>query len=219
MIIAFAGQKGGSGKSTVAISTAVEWHARGKRVLLVDADTQGSVRAWGERAAAQEQGAPTVVGMGAGMHRPDQLPALAQFYDVVLIDCPPRLDEVQRAAFLIADVAVLPCAPSAIETWALPETVQYIEKAQVIRPSLQAVILITRKVPRTSLAKQARKELSRYGVPVLKTELCHRIAYQQAPEAGAGITQYSPTSAAAAEMRSLVGELERLAKQRARAAA
>jgi Mrp family chromosome partitioning ATPase len=47
-ILAFAGQKGGAGKTTTAIATACEWQARGRRVLLVDTDPQGSTRTWAD---------------------------------------------------------------------------------------------------------------------------------------------------------------------------
>ncbi len=219
MIIAITGQKGGSGKSTMAISLACEWRARGKRVLLVDADPQGSCRAWGEVAAQQSKAAPTVISMGAGMHRPDQLPALADAYDVTLIDCPPRLDEVQRAALLVADLAIFPCSPSAMESWALPATIDYFEKARMIRPNLSGAILITRKVPRTSIAEQARELLQHASVPIFRSEICHRIVYQQAPASGSGVTDYAPTSAAAAEVRSLAGEIESLAGKRSQSIA
>lgn len=71
MIIAFAGQKGGAGKSTLAIATACELHARGYRVLLVDADPQGSARTFAAVAAEGGYPSPTVVSMGAEMYRPD----------------------------------------------------------------------------------------------------------------------------------------------------
>lgn len=76
-IIAFAGQKGGSGKTTTSISVASELFERGHKVLLVDADPQGSAQTWAAVAAELGHAAPVVVGMGAGLHRPDQLPSLA----------------------------------------------------------------------------------------------------------------------------------------------
>src|SRR5262245_4570065 len=122
MIIAFCGQKGGAGKTTAALVTATEWLLRGRRVLLVDADPQGSAKTWGEVAAEGGSAAPTVVAMGAGLHRPDQLPALARSFDLTLIDCPPRHGEIQRAALMVADLAVLPCGPSGLDVWALGES-------------------------------------------------------------------------------------------------
>ena len=77
MIVAFAGQKGGVGKSTTAVCLAVAALERGARVLLVDADPQSTVRTWGEVAAERRRPAPTVVAMGSSMHKAGQLGELA----------------------------------------------------------------------------------------------------------------------------------------------
>jgi len=209
-IIAIAGQKGGSGKSTTAITIAAEWHHRGRRVLLVDADPQGSALTWGEVAAEAGHPAPTIVAMGGGLHRPDQLPALAQGYDLVVIDSPPRHGAVLRSALMIADLAVLPCGPSAVDAWALGETLDVVNEAQALRPNLQAVVVITRKIARTVLGRSARNALTSSGLPILRAELGYRVAYQEAPAAGLGVTVYEPSGTAAKESRRLVDELEGL---------
>ena len=209
MIIALAGQKGGSGKSTTAMAIAAEWRARGRRVLVVDADPQGSLRTWAEVAAEAGHPAPTVVAMGSSMYRKDQLPALAEGYDIVVIDCPPRHDEIQRAALMVAELVVLPCGPSAMDAWALADGLELVTKARTLRPQLEANVLITRKVSRTSLGEGAREALAHCGLPVLKTELGYRVAYQEAPAAGLGVAQYEPRGQAAVEIRALVDELER----------
>jgi chromosome partitioning protein len=209
MIVVFAGQKGGTGKSTTALCVAAEWHAQRRRVLLVDADPQGTIRTWGDVAAEQGADAPTVVAMGQGLHKPGQLPALATKHDHTVIDTPPRLGEIQRAALTVADLVVLPCGPSTADAWALVESVDMVRKAQELRPSLIAAVLITRKVSRTAVGAAARKVLADSGLPVLKTELGYRVAYQESLAAGLGVTAYEPSGEAAREIRHLVKELER----------
>lgn len=205
--IALAGQKGGSGKSTVALSLAAECLARGFRVLLVDADAQGTARTWGAVANEAGHAAPTVVSMGADLHKPGQLPALAKGFDLVVIDCPPRHAEVQRAALAVADLALLPSGPSAHDAWALAESVELVVAAQRLRPELKAAAMVTRKVAGTSIGASAREALAGVGVPLLKTELGFRVAYQEAPAAGLGVAQYAPTSEAAAEVRAMTTEV------------
>lgn len=210
-VIALAGQKGGAGKTTTAIALAVEWHSRGARTLLVDTDPQASARTWADVAAELNVEAPTVVAMGAGLHQPTQLPALAAERDVTLVDCPPRLDALQRAVLMVANVVVLPCGPSTLDAWALAESLELVRQARELRPELLAAILITRKVPRTAVGKAARDVLVATGLPVLTTELCYRVAYQEAPAAGMGPTTYAANSPAADEVRALATELEAFA--------
>lgn len=211
-IIAFAGQKGGSGKSTAAIAFAAECIERGLSVLLVDADPQGTARTWGEVANQAGHQTPTVVAMGPDLHRPGQLPTLAKRYEVAVIDCPPRHAEVQRAALMVADLAVLPSGPSAHDVWALAESVELVKSAQRVRPELKAVALVTRKVPGTVIGREAREALKEAGVPVLRAELGFRVAYQEAPATGRGVAQYEPSGEAAAEVRELTTEVLGLAR-------
>jgi chromosome partitioning protein len=210
MIIAFAGQKGGVGKSTTAICVAVAALERGSRVLLVDADPQGTARTWGEVAAERGRKAPAVVAMGASMHKPGQLRDVASAYDTTLIDCPPRHGEVQRSALMVADLVVIPCGPSAADAWALAASLEVVNEARTMREELLACVLITRKQGRTSLAKGARAVLEPSGLPVLETELGSRVAYQEALAAGMGITTYAPRDAGSRETFDLLDELERL---------
>ena len=210
MIVTLMGQKGGVGKSTTAICLAMVAFERGQSTLLVDADPQGTIRTWGEVAAEQQRSAPTVVAMGAGMHRPGQLEAVARNYEWTFIDCPPRHGEVQRSALMVADLAILPCGPSASDVWALSTSLELVRSAREVRESLQACIVITRKQPRTALGKEARRVLEQSGVPVLGSELFYRVAYQEALAGGAGVTGQRHRDPAACEMRALFEEVERL---------
>jgi chromosome partitioning protein len=179
-------------------------------VLLVDADPQGTVRTWGEVAAERRHPAPTVVAMGASMHKAGQLGALAASYDITFIDCPPRHGEVQRSALMVADMVVLPCGASAADAWALATSLEVVREARALRDELLACVLITRKQGRTALGKAARKVLESTGLPVLETELGSRIAYQEALAAGQGITNYAARDAGTREIFDLLDELGRL---------
>lgn len=209
MIVACVGQKGGTGKTTTAVSLAVEWCVRGRSVLLVDTDTQGSVLTWAD--VASELGAahvPAVTALGAQLRQ--QLEPHRAGRDVIVIDCPPAHGERQRAALMVADVAVLPSGPDATEVWGLTSSVALVREAQEMRPNLRAVVLITRKDRRTALGTQSRQALEQLALPVLGSELSRRVTYPEAIGQGCGPTTYAPASDAAREVRRLATELEQL---------
>lgn len=212
MILAVAGLKGGAGKSTTAIALACELLARGRSVLLVDADPQGTAATWAAVAAEAGHKSPTTIAMGATMHRDGQLAKVAEPFDHAIIDCPPRIDAVQRSAIMVADAAILPCGPSAADAWALASTVELIDEARAVRPSIRAAVLLTRVQTGTTLGKGARDVVSESGLPVLAASLGYRVAYQEALASGLGPSTYAPTSEAADEVRALADELIAFAK-------
>jgi len=207
MILALTGQKGGIGKSTTAVCIAAFGVQRGLKVLLVDADPQGTARTWGEVANEAGHPSPTVVAMGPTMHRAGQLAQIARGYELTVIDCPPRHGDVQRSALMVADLAILPCGPSAADAWALTSSIEVVNEASAMRESLKATILITRKQGRPALGKGARNVPESSGLPVLKTELGHRVAYQEALAAGRGVAAYAPNDRAAKEVSALFDEI------------
>jgi chromosome partitioning protein len=210
LVVSLTGQKGGVGKSTLA--TCLAWHAadQGQRVLLVDADPQATARTWADVGQEAGHAMPTVVAMGATMHKPEQLPRVAASFDLVVIDCPPRAGDVQRSALMVSSLALLPCGPSAADAWALAGTLELVREAQTLRADLLAAVVLTRMQPRTAVGQSARAVLADSGLPVLRASLGYRVAYQEAMAAGLGVTSYAPHSEAAAEVRSLFDEVLQL---------
>jgi chromosome partitioning protein len=208
MILSLVGQKGGGGKSTAATSLAYEGTRRGLRVLLIDADPQKTVMTWGAVGAeGLDEPMPTIVAMGAGLHKPDQVPRMAKDYDLIVVDCPPRHSEIQRAALMVSDMAIIPCGPSPADAWALAETAELVREAQTVRPKLRAAILLTRVQGYTALGRGARDVVAEAGLPVLASELGFRVAFQEALAAGSAATDYAPGSPAADEVKALFDEV------------
>ena len=208
MIIVLCGSKGGLGKSTLTIAIACELHARGLRVLIVDADDeQRTSLTWSEVAAEVGADVPQVVVMGDNIIT--ALPPMARAYDVVLVDCPGgNRDTTKRTSRALgtADFALLPCGPTGPEIWALPKTCEQVQAVQDLRP-FPAYILVCRKQPGTVLGRRARAAIEEAPLPLLDTELDYRITYGEMTTGGQGLHTYEPKSEAAEEVRRLVDEL------------
>lgn len=208
MILSVTGSKGGASKSTIAINVAAELLRRGARVLLVDADPQGTATTWAQVAGELQQPAPTTVAMGVTLGREDQLPRLAAKFDHVVIDGPPRLDAVQRAMLLMATCALLPCVPSTPDVWAMSQVLELVKEARAhVRPDLAAGVVLVRTLPRAAITRSCREALRSCGVPVLAAELGQRVAFPSALAAGRGVTTFEPGGRAAAEVVALVDEV------------
>ncbi len=199
IVIALSSLKGGVGKSTLSLNLATCLHRAGHRVLLVDADPQGTCSAWAARAAELGREGPPVVAMAGAALRRD-LAKVGDGFDVVVIDSPPRMGTEARAAMLAADVVVVPVTPGAADVWAARETVAVLEEAQSLRPELRAVVVLNR-ADRTALAKMAGQAVERLGVPALGVSLAQRVAFGEATLAGQGVVDYAPASEAAREVR------------------
>lgn len=208
MIIAMASSKGGVGKSTLAAHIADEWHRRGLRVLVVDADPQGSMLDW---AAENEQG-PTVVGMGDNLRA--QVRTIANGFDRVIIDTPGRQSKRLAAAVGIADLALIPCGSGTTDLWAANQTIDTVSEAQELRggPPVARIVL-NRVTLRTVMGRNAAPALEESGVPLLTSALGDRVAFVEAMACGMGATQYDPKSIAAREVSALVDELDALTEE------
>lgn len=215
MILSLVSQKGGSAKSTLAVSIAWELMARGAKVLLVDADPQQTVQDAAAVAARDGFPSPTVVAMGKDLYRPDQLPRLSAAFDHVVIDTPGRSGDVQNAALLVSDIGLVPVGQSAADMWAVSPTLDIVAKAGELKKmhgqKLKAFLVVTRRMPRTSLGKALRETLSEAPIPTLVSDTSFRVAWQECLGAGKGVAQYAPRDAAATELRALVDELLSLA--------
>ena len=108
MIISLLNQKGGVGKTTLAIHLAVALVKKKKRVLLVDADPQGSSMDWS--ANRESTTSLPVIGLPkATLHK--ELPKMESNYDFIIIDGSPRVYDVARSALMASDLVLIPVQP------------------------------------------------------------------------------------------------------------
>jgi chromosome partitioning protein len=203
MIISLINQKGGVGKTTAAINIASALSSRDHKVLMVDADPQGSVLQWQSTGANRDfevvQLSMPELSAKIGTHR--------AAFDHVVIDSPPALSHISREIAASSDLAIIPIAPSSLDIWSSRETIQLVSDVGRKHRRLATKLLVYRKIPGTRLAAEARDALSSYGLEIFKTEISQRIAYVEAIVSGVSVLKYSPNSVAAREIRSLCDEI------------
>lgn len=207
MVYALLSQKGGCGKTTLAIHLADALGRRGARVLLVDADPQASASKWAAIRAGEN--GFSVVGIARStLHK--EIQPLAADYDHVVIDGPPRIHAVAKSVVLAADVVLVPVQPSPTDVWATSETVDLINEGRVYNERLRPLLVINRRIVNTAIARDVRGALSSLNVPILGADLAQRVVFAEALASGRTVAAVAPNSPAAREFEAVVDELTRL---------
>jgi chromosome partitioning protein len=203
-VVTVAQQKGGSGKTTLAVNLAVELHGRGLKVALLDTDPQGSLGRWfmARRAVMATEGMEfsTASAWGVGY----ECEKLKKIADLVIIDTPPKVDADLRPALREADLVLVPVSASMMDLWATDGVFDLIG-----REGRKAVIVLNRVKAGTRLGLQVADAAAAVG-GVAAATLGQRVVYAESLGEGRGAAE--TRGPAKAEVRALADEVLALLK-------
>jgi chromosome partitioning protein len=188
-------QKGGTGKTTLAINLAVAAERDGHSAAIIDLDPQASAALWGD---TREAGTPAVVSAQAA--RLPQILKAAEEHgaDLVLIDTAPHSENSALSAARAADLCLIPCRPAVLDLRAIGTSIDLVHLAK----KAMAVVLNATPV-QGHLGDEAAEVVHGYGVVLAPVRLVQRIAYVHAITAGKTVQEFEPKGRAAAEISDL----------------
>jgi chromosome partitioning protein len=203
MIWGFVNQKGGVGKSTLSQNIADCLSRLGQKVLLIDADKQGTSSDW---ASLRSESRFRVISMARENMALDAI-KIAADYDFTLIDGPPHADSVSRSCIVASDLVIVPIEPGGASRWSSDVTVTQLKEAQQFKPTLKCGFVVTRKITGTVLGRDARTMAADTGIPIFATEIEQRVAYAEALTMGKTIFEWGNNNAAIREIQTFTHEL------------
>lgn len=205
MIIVVGGEKGGTGKSTIATNIATMRTIKGRDTLLYDIDPQKTSTFWASR-RDENTVQPRITScqkildsrvLNAGIVIRNELKAITPKYEDIIVDAGGAASEVLRAAMTMADVLILPLMPSSFDTWTLGTVNNLVGEARHTNPNLIAKVIYNKVAPHPQTAKteidESNEILSDFEhIQRFSTTLIYRVAVRRSQNKGLSIVEYRP---------------------------
>ncbi len=194
-IIAILSQKGGAGKTTLAIHLAVAAGLQRHEAVIIDLDPQASATSWKDSRAGDT---PVVVSAQASRLATILEAARTGGADVAIIDTAPHSESASLAAARAADLILIPCRPAILDLRAISNTIDITRIA-----GKPAAVVLNSVPPRGSLAKDAAAAVANYGLKIASEQFTQRAAFMHALTGGQSAQEFEPKGKAAGEAKRL----------------
>ena len=206
-VIVFASRKGGSGKSTLAAHLAAQAHKPPCRVLMLDADPQGSLTLWHKLRSNGEPPLRDGKNLSAAVEQ-----AKRDGFEWVFIDTPPNMSAIVVDAIQAATLIVIPARLTLFDLAAIKETM--VVARQLKKPYAVVIngVPARRDNTESPFVREARAVLGSLNVPVWSGQITQRNAYSLALAEGEGAVEYDGQSEAAHEITTLWAAIEKSVK-------
>ena len=194
-IVAIISQKGGAGKTTLAVHLATAASNAGHTAAVIDLDPQGTATSWSDRRAEQT---PEVIS-GQAVRIPALVAAARQNgADFLILDTAPNADQTASLAARAADLVLIPCRPATFDLEAI-ETTLLLTKAA----GKPAYVVLNAVPPRSSIGREAAEGLAARETKVAPHQLTHRAAFTHGVIDGRTAQEFEPQGKAAEEVQAL----------------
>jgi chromosome partitioning protein len=193
-VVAVIAQKGGTGKTTLALSLAVAAARRGRASAVVDLDPQATASRWGDRRGEET---PVIVSAQPARLRQVLEAARGHGAELVLIDTPPRAEQAALEAAKAAGLVLIPCRPAIYDLETLATTAELVRYAGV--PPIRVVL--NGVPPRGPRRQQAEEVVRGLGLEACPAAFGYRAAFNDAGALGRSAAEHEPGGRAALEIQ------------------
>lgn len=193
--IAFLSQKGGSGKTTLAVHTAVTAQESGENVVVIDTDPQQSAMTW---AAARTTDIPPVAAINANEIQKVFEAAQNEEMTLAIVDTAPHAAPEASVIAAKVDLIAIPVRPSAFDIAAVGNAVEIAKAAKT-----RTVFVLSACPFRSPEIAETRELLKTYQLPIAPMDITERRAFSRAVASGRAVTEFESDGKAAAEIRAL----------------
>ncbi|MCH8467974.1 MAG: ParA family protein [Roseinatronobacter sp.] len=201
-VITVAQQKGGSGKTTLAVNLGVMLVRGGARVAFLDTDPQGSLGRWfmtrAEDGRAEGMDLSTASAWGVGY----EVGKLRDTADFVIIDTPPKADSDLRPALRVADLVIVPVASSHVDLWATDGVLDLTR-----REGREVMVVLNRARAGTRLGAEILEAAQALDASLAETQIANRVAYAETLGQGLGAIEGARSPAIRTELEALMAEV------------